>query len=160
MKKSAQSMSFPFKAIFITVVSVLILFFGYRVVDHLINLGDEAEVQVFYENLENKIKNCYSLDTGSICSLSTIRIPSTIKQVCFINIDASMDNIQDRKIKILAETSARENVFLVKKSDAKIRNIKTKVDNFEVEGGSFCFDVISGKIIAELENQGTHVEIR
>ena len=158
MKKRGQLFEKPFTFIFILVVASLTLLFGFRLIKNTVNLGEDVEVKSFISKFETEVERIYNLDFGSRSSLKNLNIPQSIKWICFVDRDLSIDTtkIPDETTKTLILNTG-ENVFFVlsKDTDLKfIENLKPANEN------PLCIRVLANKLNAVVENKGSYVEIK
>ena len=109
--KKGQLFGQPLIYIFIAIVSVLILVFGINLAKNLGETGNKVITKVFYEDVESKLNSVYSDSLGSVVSLESIKVPSILREVCFIDRSYEIDlsGVQDSNLKILIETSFNSN---------------------------------------------------
>lgn len=82
--KRAQLLSQPFVFIFMLIVVVLLLYFGFNLLSKTINYGDDVEYDTFLLTLEKELESLRHLDKGSSITLRSLSVPRTVDEVCFI----------------------------------------------------------------------------
>ncbi len=158
MKKRGQLFEKPFMFIFILVVASLILVFGFRIIKDTINLGEDVEVKSFISKFDGEIERIYNLDYGSRSSLKNLNVPSTIKWICFVDRDSTINfnsaEIPDETTKTLIQETG-DNVFFVLDKDTDSKFIK----NLKPGENPLCIRILGSKLNAVIENKGTFVEV-
>ncbi|GEM_PF-3122495 len=82
--KRAQLLGQPFIFIFMLIVVVLLLYFGFNLLSKTINYGESVEYDTFLLNLEKELESLRHLDKGSSINLQSISVPKDVDEVCFI----------------------------------------------------------------------------
>ncbi len=80
--KKAQLMSQPFYYIFIIIVIALVLVFGYRMINNLLNLQEQSKFVQFREDFKKEVNDVYTKNPGTRISQELL-IPKDLKEVCF-----------------------------------------------------------------------------
>ena len=87
--KKAFLMAQPFYYIFAIILIALILFFGYNVINNLINLNEQGKFVTFKSDLTKTVNDIYYKNPGSIIQYSKtsthkpLLLPRDVKEVCF-----------------------------------------------------------------------------
>ncbi len=171
--KKGQLLSQPFFYIFAIIVIGLILIFGFKYVNQLLNAGCQVEVLDFGNDVKAKVNELVSLSSGSSfeCKLVSFSgqsenscefvIPNNIRGVCFVDTTKiyNADQIQFKDVKDIVVglgKNANRNLFfsLAKGSDCKAEPMK--VNKLTTEG-VVCVDLKNSFI---MESAGREVVIK
>ena len=96
MRKGVTSQVFIY--IFVVIVMALIMFFGFKQVVNLKNLGDKSVYITFKNDFSNSVNDVYYMNEGSTLVFSKdsrnkdLILPKYIKKVCFENNKVILDS--------------------------------------------------------------------
>ena len=148
----------PVIIIFIVIVIAILLIFGVRVILRTRDTTQKMAIEAFYNDLDEKVSEVYHLDYGSSFSLGDISVPSSIVEICFIDLNRELTGLSGEKEIYL--TAAQENgknvVFISNKGDYDSR----KIDHFMINQNPLCESLLDRKLDLVLESAGTYVQIK
>ncbi len=158
MNKEGQLMSQPFIYIFYAVVTVLILFFGIRIIINLQDTGEEVEYRTFVNKMQENVERVYHDSYGSTISLEKISVPAFISEVCFAS-EYQEDKVTSNKLKEVIQISdlTDYNVYFADMDPNEWE--RNYIEGLVVEG-TVCDMTNDGKVDLVLENIGTAVKVR
>ena len=156
--KKGQIMGQPIIFIFITIVIVILLFFGIRIILNSKNLADEMNVESFFLEIEEQIQETYNLDYGSRISLKKISVPVSLKEICFMDFNEDLVGVTgDKALRLnAAKTNGNNVVIIPSKGDYK----KKEIENFVVVINPLCENLKDGELNLVLESKGSYVEVK
>lgn len=162
--KKGQLFEQPYVFIFAAVLIGLLLIFGFYVIRNLTNLGDEVDLRVLISKLNSEVKECKSLDYGSVCEVSSVSF-SNIRVVCFIDAEnqVSLSGVPSNFIRSnINKTiqSKRFNVYFEPLSSKKLKQNYVYIDFIKPSENPLCQNVVGSKVNLFLENKGDYVQIR
>ena len=151
-------MSQPFIYIFYAVVTVLILFFGIRIIINLQDTGEEVEYRTFVNKMQENVERVYHDSYGSTISLEKISVPAFISEVCFAS-EYQEDKVTSNKLKEVIQISdlTDYNVYFADMDPNEWE--RNYIEGLVVEG-TVCDMTNDGKVDLVLENIGTAVKVR
>ncbi len=155
--KKGQVIGQPFVYIFAIIVIALILFFGFRMVNNLIDFEKDVDYADFLNNFDNEINVVYAESFGSTKSLENLRVPDEATEICFVveneNYVESLEPEDEILIAYLDEKfnspGVEENVFVGGKYEGR------SFEKLYVEQ-DFCVESFEGVV---LEKRATDVKI-
>ena len=78
-------MGMPIMYILIVLIMALILFFGFKSVNSVLNAKDITQVSKFVLDFQDEVDLIYSYDIGSAKTFRSIALPNKVTHVCFYN---------------------------------------------------------------------------
>lgn len=159
MNKKGQLLERPFIFIFIAVVSAFIFIFGFYLIKNLIKANNCAQLGLAVSDLNKAVERYYNFDTGSSTEIS-LKLPSKISNVCFINSREDLDRADidkiDKNLYDIFQNLHYNVIFLPLNYCTKSF---FKLDKVVFNKNPLCV-LNNGNIKLNLENKGTYVEIR
>ncbi|MBU1245708.1 MAG: hypothetical protein ABIJ20_01350 [Nanoarchaeota archaeon] len=156
--KKGQIAGQPIIFIFITIVIVILLFFGIKVILNSRDLANNVNIETFFLDIEEQIQETYNLDFGSRVSLKKISVPSSLKEICFMNLDGTLTGVtDDKELKLNAAKTNGNNVIIIP-SEGVYKN--KKAENFRVSINPLCENLNDGELDLVLESMGSYVEVK
>jgi len=157
--KKGQLFGQPLVYIFIAIVSVLVLVFGINLAKNLGDVGSTVITKVFYEDVGGKLNSVYSDSLGSVISLESIKVPSSLREVCFIDRSYEIDSsvVQDSNLKKIIEESFNsedDKNFFIMADEIDIK----KLNRIELDESIICDDLSDGKVNIKFINNGLVVK--
>ena len=159
--KKAQLFGQPFVYIFAMVVAALILIFGLNLTYDIIKGGKEISGNILLDDIEKNYNSVFRDSYGSVKSLSSIKVPGSLDEICFVyfdcfgNIDYNLIGNSRLRMMIEAESNSDrdKNVFV---SGAKQIYVK-ELDSLKIEDCIICDSLDDGKIDVKFINQGEDI---
>lgn len=153
----------PFVIIFGVIVMAFLLILGGYVIRRSLTLSNSVEYNTFYNQLSKEAENCYNLDFGSTCDLSKIKVPGSLFEICFINIEEPINykNLPGSLNQTIANSirlNRKDNVFSIGINGQDKKSFF--IDKLKPAGNPICYRLSSRKLNLLLENKGNHVEVR
>ena len=133
--------------IFVLILAVSILFFGFNLIKRGEGFKDEILLVDFFNNLEGKINDYYYLDEGS-SGTEEFLLPNGVTDICFVDSDTTDAYYKQFKI----DDVMYSNVFVEPRT--KFEGNRFKIENFAVDIDPTCGKVSGGRLQIKLENQG------
>jgi len=158
--KKGQIFGQPLMYIFFAIVAVLILGFGIKLAVDFSNLGNDVTIKVFKEDIEKKVNIVYSDSFESSISLADIKVPSTIREICFLDSSKKEVDFNDvideglRKVIQASYEAISDNNVFIKGEELEISRISVLV----LDEALVCDDLSDGKIDIKLINSGQTVK--
>lgn len=156
--KKGQLFGQPFVYIFYAFVIVLVMFFGFKWIADLVDLGEEVEYNQFVSDFESKLSTISTDNYGSTILIDDIRVPVGVDEICILDSgtiqDFSVvdDPILSEYMNITYSQGSELNVFFTgEKVDA------FTLDSFGLETSPLCDSTLDGSIDMKLLNNGSNV---
>lgn len=154
MKKGQIELAFRY--IFGIIVLAVVIFFGFKAVNYLTSLGEQAELQTFKIDVQKKIDSVYSRTLMSN-ELAKLRTPKSIVGICFIDFSKPREIVKYKDIEELAAEIQSNEIKIFFSGKAEEPLILSKV---KLEKNPLCFSAAKGYVEFELENRGTYVQVK
>jgi|SRR3989344_724674 len=168
--KRGQLLSQPFTYIFAILVIGMILIFGFRYVNKLLETGCQVEILDFSSDVQKKVNQLSSLSFGSSYECSLVNspgqsgnkcefiIPKGVKGICFVDTTKNFDDIKYEDINTLVTklgANSNRNLFF-SESGADCNADPVQINKLTTEN-AVCVGVKESFII---ENAGREVVIK
>jgi len=156
--KRGQVMGQPIVYLFYVIVAILVLTLGTK---WIINIGDQssdAEYVVFMNKLDSKIDKIASYNSGSVMLLDELNIPSSVKEVCFVDwsLDQTPGDVVDETLSgyIAAVDGGEKNVFFAGEE------MKGLGSSFSLFTSPLCDSTLDGVLDMKLVKEGSFVFVK
>jgi hypothetical protein len=156
--KKGQLMGQPILYVFYAIVAILILIFGINQAIKLKDRGEDLTEVTFFKDINDKFNSVYSDSYGSVVSLSGLKIPNGMMEICFIDFSMVRDlsEINIAKLKDVIgnafDSNANKDGYFVKRND-DWGSFEIERD-FVLDKSVLCDSLIDGKLDIKLVNEG------
>ena len=158
-KKRGQMHSRVFMYILAVIIAAFLLLFGYKMISSAKEKACETRLVILENDLKESIKSI-SARVGSV-SDETYDVPCGIKKIYFVDLDKGLASSTFSKYPLMEdmiEGGVKENVFLIKSSDAEE---SFYVGDLEIEYPHYkCFSIKNEKLELFLEGYGASTNVR
>jgi hypothetical protein len=119
MRKRGQMMGMPIMYILIVLIMALILFFGFKSVNSVLNAKEVTQISKFVLDFQDEVELIYSYDIGSAKTFRSIALPNKVTHVCFYNPSKEITShaeslfLMDDFLHNYLDVSLSDNLFLV-----------------------------------------------
>ena len=164
--KKGQLFGEGFKIIFILVLIGFSLFFGFKMIQKMMDYSEEIQFNTFLVDLRGEIDKVGVLDKGSSILLNDLNLPGDLTEVCFFNgslnslSSYNWDNVDNKLFKgnleIYANLDREFNTyFYIDEGDIKYDTLDFLLD--DSLSIPVCVDTSEGVLDVILVNEGDGV---
>ena len=156
MEKKGQFRK-PITFVIAGVMAVVIIVFGYFLVQNLAESNEKRELANFIASLKNTAEKYSSGPQGSYGSVNdkVLSLPTKVSEVCFIDRSKKVNKLANNELNSWIGNFPESNLFVYPLSEFGA----FKVDYISAEENPVCIKAVGGKIKLRLTSKGGFVEI-